>query len=187
MDNFPQTFDASLTPRQEFLPGGTELSSLVVCAGSTIPAGTTLVVVVREGTAEEPGDVLAEGEAPISEITAWPAHVDFAPVVRLHRDERYVIELRAPSGVFWRGADEDRYCAGASSVTPGDLAFETYLTDAPRPALRTCGDSSDVSIGLLLAGAGAVIVVVGLIGGVLIVPLRRRAGGNTFATADGGN
>jgi hypothetical protein len=165
-NNFPLEVPVADEPRQEFVPSGTLVTAIEMCGGSSI--NTTIDILIREGSAEHPGEILAVKTVPISIIGAWLSHADFIVPVPVKAGKRYVIEIHAPTGVFWRGSDVDRYPAGKSNVTSGDLQFTSFIEVGSQaaPTADDGGGSSWTWVWVATAiGLGLLIVVAGGVAG----------------------
>ena len=139
--NFRTGVDAGAPPSerldQEFVPSVSQLGSVELCLAVWSSKQVTLNI--REGTADNPGTILATGTATITATGAqWvlvnlPAPLATTPGVKL------VLEIPGSSSFSWRGTcgmaiagctsvDPDLYPAGESNwawAVP-DFAFRTY-------------------------------------------------------------
>jgi hypothetical protein len=132
--NFPASAGVSSSPRQEFVPSGTLVSSVGVCLGSA--GGATVDIAVRSGTAGSPGSVLGVVAAlPVPAGTTSFVHADFLSPLTVSAGGTYVIEVISSGDVAWLGSSGDEYAAGGTNAALGDLAFRSYL--APGAAVPT--------------------------------------------------
>jgi hypothetical protein len=135
--NFPATADTSATPRQEFVPSGSLVSSIGVCITSS--AVTSIDIAVREGSAGSPGALLGAKSvtAPLGATTY--VHADFPAPLPVTAGDGYVIEVSGNASVVWRGTNpgDDLYPAGDTNAAAGDLAFRSYLAPEPPTATAT--------------------------------------------------
>jgi hypothetical protein len=132
--NFPVSAGVSSSPRQEFVPSGTLLSSIGVCLGSG--TGGTVDVHVRQGTAGSPGAIVGS-KLGLALAAGAPTflHADFLPAsLPVTPGAKYVIEVISAGDVTWLGSADDQYAAGGTNAAVGDLAFRSYLDPtAPQP------------------------------------------------------
>jgi hypothetical protein len=147
--NFP-SFTSSLNPlQQEFVPGSSALAGVDVCLGSM--DSVTVDLNIREGTVENPGDVIASGSTVYGGGTnlSW-VHVNLSAPITLGPGTKYVIELPDSAQFAWWGTcgtdvfDEcpapspDLYPQGIPNFDyVGDFAFRTYTSDT---VVRQWGD-----------------------------------------------
>jgi hypothetical protein len=135
--NFPVSTGVSSSPRQEFVPSGTLLSSVGVCLGSG--TGATVDVHVRQGTAAAPGAIVGS-KLGLLLAAGSPTfvHADFLPAsLPVTQGATYVIEVLSAGDVTWLGSTDDQYAAGGTNAAVGDLAFRSYLDPAAPTATAT--------------------------------------------------
>lgn len=135
--NFPVSAGVSPSPRQDFVPSGTLLSSVGVCLGSA--SGATVDVHVRQGTAAAPGPVVGSKLGlPLAAGAPAFVHADFLPAsLPVTAGATYVIEIASAGDVAWFGSADNQYAAGGTNTVAGDLAFRSYLDPAAPTATAT--------------------------------------------------